>query len=205
MPPKAKPKSPLPSATPPNVGTIIHELRRQQGLSLEQVAVTSGVSKSMLSKIERNQTNPTLGTVWRLATAFGVGIEAIIGQNNRDTAIKRVKAFETPTLKSADGGCTVRILGPIDLAGSVEWYELLADPNSALISEPHEGGAVEHLTVLSGHLAVESGGRKVEIGAGETIRYPGDLRHAIHNPHTKAARAVIVVTHRRSQVRRTSQ
>lgn len=185
------------SATPPNVGTIIHQLRRAQGMSLDDVATYSGVSKSMLSKIERNKTNPTLGTVWRLAAAFGVGVEEIIGRGQRDNEIKRVRQFETPTLKSADGGCTVRILGPIDLAGSVEWYELLANPNSALVSEPHESSAVEHLTVLSGQLVVESGGRKSEADVGETVRYAADVRHAIRNPYSKAARALIVVTHRR--------
>lgn len=185
------------SATPPDVGTTIHQLRRAQGMSLDQVTAQSGVSKSMLSKIERNRTNPTLGTVWRLAAAFGVGVEEIIGRGRRDNEIKHVRQFETPTLKSADGGCTVRILGPIDLAGSVEWYELLAGPNSALVSEPHENGAVEHLTVLSGQLLVESGGRKIEAGVGDTVRYSADVRHAIRNLHKKAARAFIVVTHRR--------
>lgn len=169
-------------------------------MSLDQVAANSGVSKSMLSKIERNQTNPTLGTVWRLAAAFGVGIEEIVGKRAGDTEIKRVKAFETPTLKSADGGVTVRILGPIDLAGLMEWYDISADPGSALISEPHETGAVEHLTVLSGSVSVESGGRRSEAASGETIRYAADVRHAIRNPHTKPARVILVVTHRRPRL-----
>jgi len=185
------------SVTPPNVGSIIHELRRAHGLSLDQVAAESGVSKSMLSKIERNQTNPTLGTCWRLAAAFDVGIEEIVGRNRNEPEIKRLGAYETPTLRSADGRCSMRILGPIDLAGAVEWYELSAKPRSALVSEPHEAGAVEHLTVMSGRLTVESGALKTEVGPGETVRYRADVRHAVRNPHAQPGRAVIVVTHRR--------
>ena len=186
------------SATPPDVGSIINRMRRSHGLSLDQVAAGSGVSKSMLSKIERNQTNPTLGTIWRLARAFNVTIEQIIGgAEGHASHTKLVKGFETPTLKSSDGGCTLRILGPIELVGVVEWYELVAEPHSALASEPHDAGAVEHLTVLNGHFRVQSGDEMIDVNAGETARYPGDAMHIIQNNHGKVARAIIVVIYRK--------
>ncbi|MBC8158087.1 MAG: helix-turn-helix transcriptional regulator, partial [Alphaproteobacteria bacterium] len=57
--------------TPPNVGEFVRKLRRSRGLTLEDLAEGSGVSKSMLSQIERNKTNPTLATVWRLCECLG--------------------------------------------------------------------------------------------------------------------------------------
>lgn len=52
--------------SPPNVGDFVHRLRRARGLTLEDLAGRSGVSKSMLSQIEHNRTNPTVAIVWRL-------------------------------------------------------------------------------------------------------------------------------------------
>ena len=56
---------------PPQVGVALAALREQRSLSLDDLSRQAGVSKSMLSQIERGQANPTVAVVWRLATAFG--------------------------------------------------------------------------------------------------------------------------------------
>ena len=163
--------TPAEKLEPPRVGATLQALRQSQGLSLDELSRRAGVSKSMLSQIERNQANPTVAVVWRLANALRV------------------------ELSSPDGLCRLRILGPIDLAGHFEWYELTVQPGGALESEAHEPGSREHLSVLGGELEVTAGGSRQMVKTGETARYAVDGAHAIRNLSKKAATALLVVLH----------
>src|SRR5690606_12857993 len=110
---------------PPAVGATLQTLRQAHKLSLDELSRKAGVSKSMLSQIERNQANPTVAVVWRLANALGVGVTDLLGGERQEAPVLiTVAAHATPALKSPDGKCELRILGPIELAGQFEWYEL---------------------------------------------------------------------------------
>lgn len=185
------------SSQPPSVGAALAALRQQHGLSLDELSRQSGVSKSMLSQIERNQTNPTIAIVWRLANALGVEMGELIAGTAKASAptISLVSAHLTPTMRSPDGKCELRILGPIDLAGRFEWYELTIQSGGSLQSEPHEPGSREHLTVMSGSLRVQSGDGVKQVAAQETIRYAADVPHAITNTGKSQALALLVVLH----------
>jgi transcriptional regulator with XRE-family HTH domain len=181
---------------PPRVGERLAALRQQEGLSLDVLSRKAGVSKSMLSQIERGQANPTVAVVWRLANALGVGVGDLLGDPRAGApGLTTVPAHATPALKSPDGLCELRILGPIELAGQFEWYELHMQAGGALESEPHEPGSREHLSVLSGALEVEAGAETSRVKAGETARYAVDRRHAIRNRGKAAATALLVVLH----------
>lgn len=187
--------APPPIAEPPRVGDLLAALREQHGLSLDELSRRAGVSKSMLSQIERAQANPTVAVVWRLANALGVPIAELLASPAQalPPAIAHVQAHGTPALHSPDGLCALRILGPVDLAGRFEWYDLAVQPGGVLDSQPHEPGTTEHLSVLSGSLEVRSAEQRLRLKAGETARYRADVPHAIHNPGRSAASAVLVV------------
>ena len=181
---------------PPKVGATLQNLRQAQGLSLDELSRRAGVSKSMLSQIERNQANPTVAVVWRLANALRVELgELLGGAKAAAPAIETVPAHATPALFSPDGKCQLRILGPIDLAGQFEWYELTIQPGGALESSAHEPGSREHLSVLGGHVEVTAGGTSQQLQSGETARYAVDGPHAIRNTGKSVAKALLVVLH----------
>src|SRR5690349_24172953 len=60
------------------LGKTIQRLRKAYNLSLSELAEQSGVAKSIISQIERNETNPTLATIWRLSQALDVSIERVL-------------------------------------------------------------------------------------------------------------------------------
>jgi XRE family transcriptional regulator, regulator of sulfur utilization len=189
-------KSPAPPSRPPRVGAALAALREQRGLSLDEVSRQAGVSKSMLSQIERGQANPTVAVVWRLATAFGVPLGELLGDDKpAPPLLTTVPAHATPLLASPDGKCELRILGPIDLAGRFEWYLLTVRPGGTLDSRAHEPGSREHLTLHAGTLEVHVGAERARLRAGETARYAVDVAHRIHNPGKSAAQALLVVIH----------
>jgi transcriptional regulator with XRE-family HTH domain len=191
--PAAAPPNP---AHPPRVGERIQALRQAEHLSMDELSRRAGVSKSMLSQIERNQANPTVAVVWRLANALEVPLAELLGTGEpAPPTIVTVPAHATPALRTPDQRCELRILGPVELAGQFEWYELTVQPGGALESQPHEPGSREHLSVLSGTLEVTAGDATQRLKHGETARYAVDMPHAIRNPGKTVASALLVVLH----------
>jgi transcriptional regulator with XRE-family HTH domain len=183
--------------SPPEVGATLQKMRLARGLTLEDLSRAAGVSKSMLSQIEREKANPTIAVAWRLSNALGVGIGELLATDTKDVeAIRVLEPHETPTLPGDHAGYVLRILGPMELAGKFEWYELTLAPNGELVSQPHDPGAMEHLTVLHGSLEVEVEGAKRKLKLGGTARYHADRSHAIRNLGKSEAKALLVVIHR---------
>lgn len=190
-------KKPSTSSTPPEVGATLQKIRLKRGLTLEDLSRAAGVSKSMLSQIEREKANPTIAVAWRLANALGIGIEELLaGEAQKVEAIHILEPHETPTLPGNHAGYVLRILGPMELAGKYEWYELTLAPQGELASHPHDPGTTEYLTLLNGALEVEVDGVKKKLKTGGTARYLADKSHAIRNMGKTEAKALLVVIHR---------
>jgi XRE family transcriptional regulator, regulator of sulfur utilization len=180
----------------PQIGPFIKAFRKRQSLTLDDLAEMSGVSRSMLSQIERGQANPSLATVWSLANALKVDIAELIGGqiSERSTKIELASASFTPEIRTDDGSCTLRILSPPNQAEQFEWYDLIFQPSGSLESKPHAKGTREHLTVLEGQLQITSGSEVVDVVEGATARYPADVAHIIRNTAKGRARALLVMT-----------
>ncbi|KAF3998569.1 helix-turn-helix domain-containing protein [Glaciimonas immobilis] len=185
------------SNPPPEVGATLQRLRLKRGLTLDDLSRAAGVSKSMLSQIEREKANPTIAVTWRLANALGIGIEELLATDTSEREVIHImEPHETPTLPGLHAGYVLRILGPMDLAGKYEWYELTLASEGALISTPHDPGTMEHLTLLNGGVEVVVDGVKKKLKVGGTARYQADKNHAIRNTGKTDARALLVVIHR---------
>ena len=185
------------TSAPPEVGATLQRMRLARGLTLEDLSRIAGVSKSMLSQIEREKANPTIAITWRLANALGVQIGELLSSETRAVDLIRVvDAHEIPTLPGSHAGYSLRILGPMDLAGKYEWYELTLQPGGELASQAHDPGTNEHLTVVTGTVELEVGAEKRKIKHGATARYPADQNHVIRNAGKTEAKALLVVVHR---------
>ncbi len=190
-------KIPSTPQTPPEVGATLQKMRLARGLTLEDLSRAAGVSKSMLSQIEREKANPTIAVAWRLANALGVSIGELLATETRQPeSIRVLEAHELPTLPGDHAGYVLRILGPMELAGEFEWYELTLAPNGILASSPHDPGATEHLTLLQGTMDLEVDGEKKKLKTGATARYQADRSHSIRNSGKTEAKALMVVIHR---------
>jgi transcriptional regulator with XRE-family HTH domain len=178
--------------TPPELGKTIQRLRKAYNMSLGELAEQSGVAKSIISQIERNETNPTLATIWRLSQALETNIEVMLRGEERPAFIEHMRPGSIPLLRSEDGLCQLSIIGWLNTVDWVQWYWFEAEPGGVLESEPHQAGSVENLSVVQGSLQVTIGTESKTVQSGETLRYRGDLDHLIANPGTEPARAVMV-------------
>lgn len=153
--------------------------RTGQGLSLDAVAKLSGVSRSMVSQIERGESSPTIATLWNLTRALQVDFAGLLDNTQSPAQIEVLRAAEVPTIHNLGSGCHIRILSPPEEAGKHEVYELLIDEGGVLDSQPHTRGAREHLTIIQGTAGVQSGDAENVIHTGDTARYPADVPHVI--------------------------
>lgn len=175
------------------LGKTIQRLRKAYNLSLSELAEQSGVAKSIISQIERNETNPTLATIWRLSQALDVSIERVLATSDEEPFIEKTSRADTPILMSDDGKVRLAIVGWIKTVEWLQWYELSADPGGVLDSDPHQRGSVESLTVTAGTLEVEVAGTFQRARSGETLRYRCDRPHTVRCVGAEPARAIMVV------------
>ena len=168
----------------------LREARKARGLSLDAVAKLSGVSRSMVSQIERGESSPTVATLWNLTQALQVDFAGLL-EGRPAPGIEVIRAEATPVIVGRGRNLTIRILSPAEEVGAHEVYELAFSAAGELQSDPHSPGCREHLTVLAGQMRVVSGEEDRVLAAGDTARYPADRGHEIHADG--AARAILIV------------
>ena len=174
------------------LGRAVMRLRKAHSMSLSELSDHSGVAKSIISQIERNETNPTLATIWRLAQALDVSIERVLQAAEDEPFIEKTNKGEMPMLFSDDGKCRLGIIGWIKTVEWLQWYDFHAEPGGVLESDPHQRGSIECLSVISGELEVEVSGVIEQAKAGDTLRYRCDRPHVIRNTGKKPAHATMV-------------
>jgi transcriptional regulator with XRE-family HTH domain len=156
-------------------------LRHQRGWSLERLSGLCGVSRSMLSQIERGDTNPTVVVALAIATSLGVSLDDLVAAPAPRSPLEVIRADDRHYIYRSDETCRIRTLSPLTPERSLEFYEITLAPGGALRSAPHFAGTREHLSVQRGRIRVEVGDDGAELRAGDSIAYPADLTHALVN------------------------
>ena len=177
---------------PPKVGQEIQRLRLQHNLTLDQLAGKSGVSKSILSQIERDRSNPTLATIWRITRALESPLEDLLAVNEGTKCFEKLSQNATPEVISEYNHFRLRILGTLNSVSTVQWYEFKAEPGAELTSEAHGAGSMESVTLCTGHLSVIVGDETQDVCSGETLRFRTDFPHCLKNESEVLAHGFMV-------------
>ena len=168
-------------STGERLGTRLKKLRGDRDWSLEQLADASGVSRSMLSQIERDQANPTLAVTLRIARALGMSIGELVEAPGATSSVAVIRAGDRAHHFRSDEHCTIRTLSPLHLEKDVEFYEVRLRPKGELRSAAHYEGTREFLTVEKGRVRVTSGSDSDMLNAGDSASYRADVPHLIQN------------------------
>lgn len=185
-----------PDAITRHLGQRLKHLRQERGWSLESLAGSSGVSRSMLSQIEREQANPTLAVALRIARAFGLTLGELVESPGASPQVHVIRANDRAFHYHSDNYCDIRTLSPLHLEKDVEFYEIRLKKGGALRSASHFQGTREFLTVSRGHVRVESSGDGETLAPGDSASYRADVPHAIVNTGPEEAVLFLVVIYR---------
>ncbi|GIN97168.1 DNA-binding protein [Siminovitchia terrae] len=158
------------------IGANLRQFRLSKGLSIEVLAKQVGVSKLTLIKIEQGEANPTLSVIWKIASGLEIPITSLLAIES-DVAVARTT--DGLKLKSSD---EVFIAEPLFRSHGFELYRGYLDPHGEYVSEAHQPGVMEFVTVMSGQLNVEVDGDSFHLEAYDSIRFKGDRLHKYANP-----------------------
>ena len=164
-----------------HLGRRVKQLRNGRGWSLEALAGASGVSRSMLSQIEREKANPTLAVAVRISNGFGIALGELLQIPNATPSVSVIRADDRAFHYRSDKLVRIRTLSPLNLEKDVEFYEVALQPGGALRSAAHFEGTREFLTVQKGQVRVESGEDQETLNVGDSANYGADVAHAIVN------------------------
>lgn len=155
--------------------------RKQRDLSLEALAALSGVSRSMISKIERAEAVPSTAVLSRLAEALGVTFSRLMAPA-AEREVLLIPAARQPVLRDDQSGFLRRCISPVLPGRGIDWV-LNTLPPGATTGEfvAHRRGISEYIYVLKGRLRAVIGDRVVAVGEGDSLYFEADAGHAFTN------------------------
>jgi Predicted transcriptional regulators len=154
-----------------HLAATLKTLRQQRAWSLSKLAEETGVSKAMLGQIERNESSPTVATLWKIATGLNVPFSAFI------TSPETERAAYDPQQQAM----VVTPIFPWDPVLHYDHFAITLAPGALSESTPHEAGVIEHVVAIRGTLEMCVEGVWQEVKEGEGLRFAGDKPHAYRN------------------------
>lgn len=153
----------------------LRRMREERNLSYDQLAESTGVSKSMLRNIELGKSSPTVATMWKIANGLRVSFSALLKKTVSDVQVKAFKAEEP--LIEADSHYRIFPLVPFDPEQPFETYYVEIDPDTVFKGEPHLGNIYEYVYVLKGEMEVVVDGELFEVKEREFIQFYANCPH----------------------------
>lgn len=178
-----------------DLGNEIRSRRVAAELTLDALAARSGVSRAMLSEIERGTKNPTIRVLAQVAEGLGCTVSQLLGDPAPPAAaLEVVRAAARRSLLDPDSGVERGQLAPALMRRGLEvvWYDLPPGQETGEFP-PHRPGVEEHLTVVRGRLDCRIGDRRCSLAAGDALWFRADVPHAFRNPGSEPCSYLLLI------------
>jgi transcriptional regulator with XRE-family HTH domain len=163
------------------LGERVRALRRERGLTLDGLAGRSGVSRAMISKLERGEKNPTLVVAAKVAEGLGVSLSQLVGVEERREAVV-IRRERRMVMRDPETGFERQLLSPSFGGGGIEFIRNVV-PIGSTSGEfpPHRRGVSEYVVVERGRLRVLLGGDEYFLERGDALYFEADVTHRFEN------------------------
>lgn len=159
-----------------NIAMNLKRIRKSRNMSLDMLAVHTGVSKSMLGQIERGESNPTVGTIGKIVEGLRISFEELIYEPK--AAVSVIHKEELQSRKEAGNGCKNYLFFPFDKKKGLEGRVFELNPGSVYYMDSRGENMTEYITVFGGELTLEIGEKRYTVSAGNAIKVTADTAHA---------------------------
>lgn len=172
----------------------VRELRAAGELSMEALATRCGVSRSMISLVERGETSATAVVLERLATGLGVPLAALFDAP-APAASPLARAADQPMWRDPASGYRRRNVSPPGAGAGVQIVEveMPAGARVAYDTGPREPRVHQQVWVLEGRLVLRTGEAEHTLDAGDCLAMTLDAPTAFHNPTRQTTRYAVVL------------
>lgn len=161
--------------------------------TLEALARKSRVSKSMISKIERGDVQPSLDIAVRLAEALRSTLSEMV-RHDEYARIVKIERKEQSVVTDPNGNWERRLLSPIFGGASLEILHATVKAKVRMGTFPrHAKGTEEYVVVLRGELRISINGESYPLRAGDSLFFEADKDHSLENPAKRRAEYLIVI------------
>ncbi len=154
--------------------------RQERGFTLDALAARAGVSRGMLIQIEQARTNPSVGTVVKVADALGVSLTTLLDFDT-EPQVRIVPPGQAVRLWSTDAGSHSTLLAGVEAPGPLELWAWRLMPGESSTSDAHPQGATELVHVTAGVLTLVADGTPYEIAAGSSASFESHVPHGYGN------------------------
>ncbi len=178
------------------LGRRIRAMRKDQSLTLSELAGRAEISVSMLSSVERGEKAATVLVLHRIATGLGTSIARLVEDESpaRAVVLRRGDQVVVP----GPGAWTRRILSPVIPGVEFEMMQTTVPPGvDTGTYGPHPAGSHEYLMVEAGTLTLTLDHETYRLAAGDSIYYDGACRHGYRNDGEETCRYVLAMMVRR--------
>lgn len=217
-PAEARPRKRKGQSAADRVGERVATHRKDRHLKVSELARLVGVSPSLISQIERGQSQPSVATLFALAESLEVPVDAFFVKDGAPTSAPEppppspaATSGSSPAPKgtpsqryvvrgdarsaiSIEGGVLWERLTPETLP-HVEFLELIYQPGAESNPELYRHPGTEMVLVLNGRFTIHVGFEQYELGPGDSIHFPSSFPHRYVNPTDGISRAVTVILH----------
>ena len=172
----------------------VRDLRASAGLSLEALATHCGISRSMISLIERGESSPTAVLLEKLASGLGVPLAALFDAP-QPSASPVARAVDQPSWRDPHSGYVRRNVSPSGVGSQIQIVEVTFPAKARVSYEtgPREPVMHQQVWILEGAIDITVGDARHRLAAGDCLAMVLDKPIAFHNPHKVAARYAVVL------------
>lgn len=172
------------------IGQRLRAARQQRGMTIQELAGRTDLSKGFLSQVENDKASPSLDTLERIAQAMDVPLAYILLPDERRMRVIRYDA--RPTYTFGNAGARVEMLSPLPQHGlSMQIVELPPGASSGDADHFHPGEECHY--VLAGRVRAEQGNEAVLADAGDAFFWDGSIPHRVVNVGAEPARLMIAL------------
>ena len=161
------------------IGNKLKDIRNKRNLSLDEVTKLTGVSKAMLGQIERGQSNPTVSTLWKIATGLKVSFSLFIDEKQDD--LKVIDQNDISPIIEDNNRMKLYPIFPFDANKGFEIFTIELEPGCNHISTPHNDGVEEYIIVTEGQIEININDARFILQKGNSIRFKANLPHTYKN------------------------
>jgi transcriptional regulator with XRE-family HTH domain len=174
----------------------LRDLRASRGWSLEALAERSGVSRSMISLIERGESSPTANVLDKLAAALGVTLGSLFTEPTGKTPAPLSRRHEQRVWRDPETGYVRRNLSPPGFPSAIELVEVILPPEAYVAYDaPGRVAALDQqAVVLEGRVQISVDDDVHEVDAGDCLAMRVERRSSFRNPSDAPARYLIAIT-----------
>ncbi|WP_409289612.1 helix-turn-helix domain-containing protein [Peribacillus sp. SCS-37] len=173
------------------ISSNLRSLRGKRKLSLDDLSGMTGVSKSLLRQIEKEESNPTITTLWKIANGLKVPFTSLMKAELPDAEIVRRENMNP--LVEDDGKYHLYPYFNFEDHKPFEMYSVEMEPSAKLEADPHHSGAIECITVFNGTLSLSINDEQYMLQTGDSIKFKADHPHSYWNPGRKTTTLSMIV------------